>query len=407
MKIYMIGIGGIGMSALAQLYLSHGEEVSGSDREAGPTTELLEKKGIPVIIGQRAENVPKGVDRVIYSDAIPYKHSERVKARKRGIKEMSYFQALGEVSHGMTTVAVAGTHGKTTTTAMLTKILHDAGKNPTAIIGSIVRDFGNNFVLGSPDLLVVEACEYKDHVLELSPKILVITNIEWDHTDWFKTEEAMRATFQKAIDAVPKDGKVITAREYSKEPRYKLKLIGTFNQDNARAASAAAKALFPDITNKQIAKSLKAFQGTWRRFEYKGKSENGAEVYDDYAHHPTAIRETIGAVRQKFPSKKIVVAFHPHLYSRTEDLFDGFVSALAGADRILLAPIYAAREVDAGEVSSDTLAAAIVKKNKQVKSLLDFDAIYKELVTCSSQTIIITMGAGDIYKVADRLVGSL
>lgn len=393
----MVGVGGIGMSALAQLYKARGHVVSGEDRSAQPTTELLEKKGISVVIGEGT--VPEGTELLVYSDAIPESHRARASARSRAVREVSYFQALGEASRDARTIAVAGTHGKTTTTAMLTKILVDTGKNPTAIIGSIVKDFGSNFVEGDPNLFIVEACEYRDHILELHPEILVLTNIEWDHTDWFKTEADMRATFDRARASAQT---VIDASTYSSEPEYALGLIGEFNKDNARAAAAAAKAAFPDISNEQIAESLKTFQGTWRRFEYKGKTKEGALVYDDYAHHPTAIAVTLRAVREKFPGKKIVVAFHPHLFSRTKDLFDGFVTELAKADEVLLAPIFPAREVDDGTISSDLLAAAIAKTNPHVVSLPSFDAMLVKLQTMHYD-LLITMGAGDIYKVAEQL----
>jgi UDP-N-acetylmuramate--alanine ligase len=372
--------------------------VSGEDRSAGPTTELLEKKGISVRIGDG--RAPDGTDLVIYSDAVPEAQPARADARARGIRELSYFQALGEVGKNTRTIAVGGTHGKTTTTAMLVKILKDTGKNPTAVIGSLVKDFGSNFVDGDPNLFVVEACEYKDHILELKPDILVITNVEWDHTDWFKTEAAMRATFDKARASAKT---VIDTSIYSSEPEYELTLIGDFNKDNARAASAAAKAAFPDITNDQIAASLKTFHGTWRRFEYKGKTKNGALVYDDYAHHPTAIAATIAAVREKFPDKKIAVAFHPHLYSRTRDLFDGFVTALAKADYIFVAPIFAARETDDGTVSSEMLAAAIRNTNPNAEAVT-FETIEKNFADLGPDTLVLTMGAGDIYKVAEKLV---
>lgn len=396
MNIYMVGMGGIGMSALAQLYKTRGHSVSGEDRSAQPTTELLGKKGISVSIG--TFDVPAGTDLVVYSDAIPEDYQARKDARTKGIRQISYFVALGEVSKDMTTIAVGGTHGKTTTTAMLVKILKDAGKNPTAIIGSIVRDFGSNFVEGDPHLFVVEACEYKDHILELRPSILVLTNIEWDHTDWFKTEADMQATFDCARSSAKT---VIDTSIYSSEPEYELTLIGEFNKDNARAAAAAAKVAFPDITTEQIAESLKTFQGTWRRFEYKGMYK-GVPVYDDYAHHPTAIRATLEGVRQKFPGERIAVVFHPHLFSRTRDLFDGFVTELARADEVILAPIFAAREVDDGTVSSNLLAAAIAKTNPHVVSLPSFDAILDKLKTMDYD-LLITMGAGDIYKVAEKL----
>src|SRR3989344_2854204 len=178
-KAYFIGIGGIGMSALAQYFKDHGADVSGSDREESPVTELLKKSGIQVVIGQEAKNVPAGVDTVIYSDAVPEDNPERAEAVRRGTAQKSYFQMLGEVSAGKRTVAVAGTHGKTTTTGMLAKILKDAGASPIAVVGSLVKDFSSNYLHGDSDLFVVEACEYKDHLLELSPQVLVITNLEW------------------------------------------------------------------------------------------------------------------------------------------------------------------------------------------------------------------------------------
>lgn len=394
------------MSALAQLYLHEGHTVTGSDRDHSPTTDLLEKKGVSIVYGQSADNVPTDADLVVYSDAIHADNPERVRATELGIRQISYFEALGEVSREKKTIAVAGTHGKTTTTGMLAKILIDAGKSPTVVVGSLMKDFGGNFVAGTSNLFVVEACEYKDHLLKLSPTILVVTNIEWDHTDWFKTEEAMRATFQKAMDAVPKDGVVITAKEYKSEPEYELRLIGEFNKDNARAAAAAARAAFPDITDEQIRKSLKNFQGSWRRFEYKGTTKSGVPVYDDYAHHPTAIRETIRAVREKFGNKKIVIAFHPHLYSRTRDLMDGFARAFDEADKVYLAPVYGAREAPLVGASSEVLEAKInVLKPGLAETSPTLDAIEAVLNRVTDpDTIIVTMGAGDIYKVADKLV---
>ncbi|OYV63044.1 MAG: hypothetical protein B7X03_03285, partial [Parcubacteria group bacterium 21-58-10] len=345
-------------------------------------------------------------------------------ARELGIRELSYFEMLGEVSKGKRTVAVAGTHGKTTTTGMLAKILQDAGAAPTAVIGSIVKDFGSNYVSGTSNLFVVEACEYRNHLLELSPQILVINNLEWDHTDFFPSLAALQETFRKAIVRVPGDGAIVTnlsdkniapllafARapviDYTKEPAYDLKLPGAFNQQNARAAAAAARVALPSITDDTIRASLASFQGTWRRFEYKGKTAKGADVYDDYAHHPTAVRETLRALRARIrevsPRGKVFVAFHPHLYSRTRDLLDEFATAFSDADRVFIAPIYAAREVNDGTISSEILAERIRATGTEATAL-DFDSIEKALQDVAPGDTIITMGAGDIYKVADALV---
>jgi UDP-N-acetylmuramate--alanine ligase len=429
-NIYMIGIGGIGMSALAQFFAHEGKSVSGSDRDESPTTMLLAEKGIHVDIGQRAENIPDGVELVVYSDAIPYEHAERAVARERGILELSYFEALGEISASMRTIAVAGTNGKTTTTGMLAKILVDAGANPTAIIGSIVRDFGSNFVSGTSDLFVVEACEYRDHLLELNPRVLVITNIELDHTDYFPNLEALQKTFRTAVEKVPPHGYIITNPhdpniapvlinakatiiDYTQYAVGELLLPGEFNRENARAALCAARALLPDLSLERGVQSLATFHGSWRRFEYKGTTTSGAAVYDDYAHHPTAVSKTIVAAREKFPSKKIIIAFHPHLYSRTRDFMDAFATSLATADEVVLAPIYGAREEPIPGITSEVLAEKITALGTPAHACASLDDVYMYLTESpalpagrsklEAGSCLLTMGAGDIYKVAERL----
>ena len=429
-KAHFVGTGGIGMSALAQYFKDQGIVVTGSDRERSPVTEMLEKKGIQVVVGQKVENVPTDAEVVVYSDAVPEDNPERARAKKLGIPQISYFSMLGKISEGKKTVAVAGTHGKTTTTGMLAKILKDAGASPTAIVGSIVKDFSSNYIAGTSNLFVVEACEYRDHLLELSPQVLVITNLEWDHTDYFPSLEALQETFEKAIDRIPTNGFIVTdpsnkniaslltttkahVVDYTKEPTYKLLLPGEFNQNNARAATAAARVAHPTISDDTIRESLTAFQGTWRRFEYKGNAERGAEVYDDYAHHPTAIRATLKALRAKASAGgrsasggkgKIFVAFHPHLYSRTRDLLDEFAIAFADADQVIIAPIYAAREINDGTISSEMLAERIRATGTNAVALDSFNAIEHALGEAEQGDVIMTMGAGDIYKVADALI---
>jgi UDP-N-acetylmuramate--alanine ligase len=437
--IYMVGIGGIGMSALAQLLAREGRDVKGSDREESPTTKLLARKGVAVSIGLSAAPyaaqaghdsclIPADTELLIYSDAVWPDNQERMRAKEMKIPEMSYFEAIGVVSKGMRTLAVTGTHGKTTTTGMLATILKHAGKDPSAIVGSIVSDFGSNYLEGRDDLLVVEACEYKDHMLKLSPEILVITNAEWDHTDYFPSLERMLESFAKAARAVPKNGVVIadpqgpnmetvlkgvmaSIVDYTKEKVPRLKLLGEFNEGNARSAKAAARAAFPEIPESVADEALKNFKGSWRRFEYKGESPKGAQVYDDYAHHPTAIEKTLHAVRKKFPDKKVVVAFHAHLYSRTRDLMKGFGEALAHADEVIIAPIYPAREDPIPGVTNHSLAEAVNARGRlpagrqgNARAIDSFDEIRKALLTYGTDTLIITMGAGDIYKVAEQIV---
>lgn len=418
--ILFCGAGGIGMSGLAQLLHDRGDTIIGTDRVESPITELLRLKGIEIRVPQHAENVTDQIDLVVYSAAVGEENPERQRARELGIPEQTYFEALGSLSSARRTVAVAGTHGKTTTTGMLAKLLLDAGVSPSAIVGSVVQDFGSNYLKGSSDLFVVEACEFQRHFLELSPEVLIVTNIEFDHTDYYQDLGDVQKAFRSFMEKVPEHGAIITDTEhphiaplleglaapvlnYASEPAYSLLLPGEFNQANARAAARAVRHIAPQFAEAQIAHSLGAFRGTWRRFEEKGTTTSGVVVYDDYAHHPSAIKETLRALKAK-TSGRVFVAFHPHLYSRTRDLLDGFARAFGDADEVLVAPIYAAREVDDGSVSSELLAERISAEGKRARA-----ATFEEIETIlRSEPVpgdtIMTMGAGNIYQVADRLV---
>ena len=342
-----------------------------------------------------------------------------MRAKELGIPQASYFDVLGEVSGGMRTVAVAGTHGKTTTTGMLARVLRDAGASPTAIVGSLVRDFGSNYLKGESDLLVVEACEYKRDFLTLSPDILVITNIEFDHTDYYRDLADVQSAFRALMEKVPADGAIITDAthpniaplltglapkviDYAKEESFPVRFPGEFNTMNARAAAAAARAAYPSVTDQTLRDALAAFEGTWRRFEYKGKTEKGANVYDDYAHHPTAVAGTLAELRKK-TGGRVFVAFHPHLYSRTRDLLPEFAKAFEDADEVIVAPIYPAREIDDGTISNSILADRIREQgtNARAGSFEEIEAILRSEPV--EGDIVMTMGAGDIYKVADSL----
>jgi len=420
-KIYFIGIGGIGVSALAQLFLSEGKEVSGSDLEKGNTSYLIEIKGAVVKEGHASINVPSDANLVIYSDSTTEANVERIRAKELGIPTLSYFEALGLMTKDRFTIAVAGTHGKTTSTAMLTKILYDAEIEPTAIVGSIVKDFESNFVRGSKEPFVVEACEYKDHLLKLHPNILVINNIELDHTDYFKDLKHVQATFRKAIELLPEHGILVTNTndpnikpilngltctiiDYTQEKVGKLSLPGEHNVLNAQSAKAAAKAYSPMLSGISIDVSLELFKGTWRRFEYRGKTTKGAVVYDDYAHHPTAVQKTLAMCREQFPSKHITVIFHPHLHSRTRDFFDEFAKSFKDADEVGILPIFEAREETDKSVSSEKLAEAINKNGTDARFISSFDEAKKLIESKGSNDMVITMGAGDVYKVTDQIV---
>jgi UDP-N-acetylmuramate--alanine ligase len=420
----MVGIGGIGMSALAQLYHVRGHEVSGSDRSESPVTELLSGQGIAVSIGHNTKNVPETCDLLVYSEAIPQDNIERATARERGVRELYFQEALGEATEKGTSIVVSGTHGKTTTTAMLAKVLIEAGKQPTVICGSLMSEYGSNFVAGSDDLFVIEGCEYKRHFLQLHPNIFVITNIEYDHTDYYRDLEDLQAAFGEVARSVPDEG-IIVVDSLDANVRSALKHVhasvvsytgtvvpelvvpGEFNKANARAAKAAALALDASLNAENIDASLGAFTGTWRRFEYKGTTEGGASVYDDYAHHPTAIKATLEMARNEFPDKRLVVAFHPHLYSRTRDLMEGFVEALSLADEVILAPIYPAREDPIPGVTSGAIAAKLTERGIPASAYANLDEVEQVLVSRDSGpdtgSILITMGAGDIFQVADKL----
>lgn len=418
----MVGIGGIGMSALAQLYHAQGHTVSGSDREESPVTALLREKGISVSIGEDVQHIPEGIHTLVFSDAVPEENSERTYAREHSIPEYSYFDAVGALSKERFTIAVAGSHGKTTTAAMIVKILHDAGHVPTALIGSLVKDFGSNFLEGSDQgPFVVEACEYKDHILKLSPNVLVVTNLEWDHTDYFTSFEQLKETFITSIQSLPQDGALVLnltsdigkelaeyapcmVVDYTQVNIPALSLIGKFNESNAQAAKTVSAIIAEELEENSIDTSLTSFEGSWRRFEYIGAMPNGAAVYDDYAHHPTEIKATLRAVRDIHKDKKIIVAFHPHLYSRTHDLMSEFSTAFEDADEVIVAPIYPAREEPIEGVTNESLAKAITEQGTKATHGT-FDEVaqhFKE--RDESDVVLITMGAGDIYKVAQQLV---
>jgi len=408
-RIHCIGIGGAGVSALAGLLVGLGKEVSGTEDNESPTTlDPLREKGVSVI--SEKEELPQA-DVFIYSDAWKKNHPEVLESAKgRGVPVLSYFEALGEVSSVYTTIAVAGTHGKTTTTAMLARMLEHV--DPTVVVGSIMKDTGSNVRLGASDYLIVEACEYNDHFLHLSPKVLAITNIELDHTDYFKDIDQLVSSYIQLVQKLPEDGLLImnTSGEYEqkliehascKVVNYtdveipELLVPGAFNIENGKLAMAVATNLLGE--SDAYAEGLSSFPGTWRRFEFKGKTHNGTLVYDDYAHHPTAIEKTVIAIKKHFPSKRVVVAFHPHLYSRTRDFMDGFAKALALADTTYVAPIFAAREEFDGVTTNNLLASKINEKGGDAETISEKENLVQILEDCDENTIFFTMGAGDIY----------
>lgn len=413
-KFHFIGIGGIGMSALARLLKSQGRNISGSDGVQSNITDSLAEEGILVLIGHDMSNVPLDTDCVVYTLAIDDTNPEFVLAKEKEIPVFTYAEMLGQVSRDLKTIAISGTHGKTTTTAMTHAALREAKQDPTMIVGSLIFENKKktNYIEGSSDLFVVEACEYKKSFLNLSPTILVITNIEADHLDFYKDLEDVKTAFMELADKVPVGGKIICdfedentleIREKYKEKvinfrRYvdivpKLKVFGEYNQLNAAAALAVADYL--GVNMKKAQKGLKDFRGTWRRMECHGKNKNGALLYDDYAHHPTEIQASLKAIKENFPEKNMIVFFQPHLFSRTKTLFDGFVESLSVAGKVFLLPIYAAREPHDPTITSEML----VEKISNAQMVSSFEEAREEISKRGREDVVITIGAGDIEEV--------
>lgn len=363
-KVHFIGIGGIGVSALAQIYLHQGNQISGSDQKSSDLIEKLQQSGAKIQIGHSETNI-SDQDLVIYSPAIPPDNPELLAAREKGIECLSYPQALGRFSEDYFTIAIAGTHGKSTTTAMTALSLTAAGLDPTVIIGTKVFEFNNqNYRVGKSKILVIEACEYRDSFLNFHPDILAITNIEPDHLDYFKTAENYYKTFQNFAAQIKPNGHVIRTEELQIQP-LNLKVPGEFNIKNANLALKIGKILNIDQT-KQI-QTLENFRGTWRRMEFRGCKGN-TDFYDDYAHHPTEIRATLRAFREKYePEAKILTIFQPHQYSRTIELFDDFAKSFEDTTEVIIPNIYRVRdsESDIAKISAQTLAEKINEVEKQ------------------------------------------
>ncbi len=408
------------MSGLARLFLAEGKEVSGSDREESQITKALQEEGVTFFETQVAENITDATDLVVYTAAMPKDHEELVRAEKLGIKMLSYFEALGFVANEYHLIAVAGTHGKTTTTAMLIDIFESAGFDPSAIVGSLRAKTKSNYRAGKSKYFIVEACEYKRDFLSLTPDVLVITNIEHDHVDYYKTLDDVNKAFRELVEQVREGGTIIanlgdenvkemlegatvSIVDYSKffNPLRKLKIPGVHNQMNAAAAIAAASNEGIAIEDAECA--LAGFVGAWRRFEFKGEV-NGAKVYDDYAHHPTEIKAAITGAKELYPDRKIVTVFQSHTYTRTHELFDGFVESLSIADSVYVLPIYAAREENVSGVTHYKLAEEIAKTGTKAEAV-DFDGVEQELRDIANEDmVIITMGAGENNKISDSLV---
>jgi UDP-N-acetylmuramate--alanine ligase len=414
-----------------------GKKVTGSDTSQSEITDDLEKLGIRVHIGQKAENLDNDVEAVIYTIAIPNDNRELQKARNSGLPCISYPEALGEISKKMFTIAVSGTHGKTTTTAMTFYALRAAGIDASMIVGSLINipqsllgkegSTATNYVHGDSEWIVVETCEYRRSFLNYNPEIILMTNVDNDHLDYFGSFDGVKTAFQEFVNKLPAGGALISHAEYLdmfttndgakkvstnkseyEESEIQLQVPGAHNRKNGALVTTLGQ--YMQLDSVKVLQGLSEFPGTWRRQEYKGDL-SGMKMYDDYGHHPTEVRVTIEAFKERYTDKKLVVVFQPHLYSRTKLLFNDFVSSLSLADQILLLPIYAAREANDETVSSELLAneiniaGTVSENNKATTFKTQEDLIeYVKSMQNKENTILLNLGAGDAYKMFEKLV---
>lgn len=448
-RIHCIGIGGIGLSAIAEILMSRGYRVSGSDMRESEMTDRLMKDGANIFLGHRAKNV-EDADLVIYSAAVGRDNPELARAEELGIPAITRAQALGALMDEYeNSIAISGTHGKTTTTSMVSLILKDAEKEPTILVGGNLSQINGNVYVGNNRYFVTEACEYMDSFLSLKPKIEIILNIDSDHLDYFKDVEHIASSFDKFAKLVPEDGAVIAydANPFVKSvienlpnaitfglsescdyyasdivfdnegmPGFqvnhggktlceiKLAVPGEHNILNALSAFTCCHILGVDVAD--IVTTLENYTGTQRRFDVLGRTMNGIKIVDDYAHHPTEIKATLAAVRN-MKHNALWCLFQPHTYTRTMALLDDFATSFGDADKIVLAEIYAAREKNIYKISSKTLMNKIKEADptKDVYFFKDFDEIANFVYHNAQEgDLVITMGAGDIYKAGEMIL---
>jgi UDP-N-acetylmuramate--alanine ligase len=427
-KVFLVGVGGIGVSALAKYFYKNSYEISGSNLEINNNITELQKNFSLNFFGTHAqENFTKDFDFLVYSPAVPESNPERIKAKKLGIKQYSYPEFLGEISKEKYTVSIAGTNGKTTTTAMVAELLKKFDVDPTVIVGGLSKKFNSNFILGDSDIFVVESCEYKDSFMHIHPNIIAITNITPDHLDYFGTIENYKKAFLNYLENARGEEKILICNmfdknlkdvveralelgfiivDYKKYQVEKVSIPGEYNRENAQVALAVA-----DIFKIDLEKSQKyladEFMGSVRRFEYIGKTNLGMEVYDDYAHNPEGLSVLLAGVKEKFFDKKNILIFQPHLFSRTENFFDMFVESISKYDVIYLLPICKAREnPEDFSITSKILFDKIKEKNNNIFLFEDIKDCVKKIQkeNYDSNYVLLTVGAGNVNEIGKNLI---
>ena len=447
--IYFVGIGGISMSGLAELLQSKGFRISGSDWHASPITKRLESMGISISYGESASHIRDDIDCAVLTSAVSEDNLEFQAIKAKEIPFMLRADLLGQIMKNYKLpIAISGTHGKTTTTSMISELLLKADTDPTLSIGGILKTIGGNMRIGQSDYFVTEACEYTNSFLSFFPKVSLILNIEEDHLDFFKDLNDIRNSFRRFAMLLPEDGALIingdienyeeictnlpckvitfghgadcdyslssltytqdghpsfTVQTPAGQRHLTLQVPGEHNVMNALATLALADFLQIDFAITEDA--LSGFHGTNRRFEYKGKV-GGVTIIDDYAHHPTEITTTLQAAKE-YPHHTLWCVFQPHTYTRTKALMTDFAKALTLSDRIVLTDIYAAREKDNLGISSRDLQKCIQDLGKECFYFPTFDEVENFLLeNCIKDDMLITMGAGDVHKIGETLLGN-
>ncbi|MBU1036759.1 UDP-N-acetylmuramate--L-alanine ligase [Patescibacteria group bacterium] len=454
-KIHFIGIGGIGVSATAKLMLKLGKKVSGSDLCTSEITDKLEKKGAKIFKGHHQNQLDNDTDLVVYSDAVPPTNPERIKAEKKNIEQISYFQFLGIITKSKKTIAVSGTNGKTTTSAILGKVLADLGLDPTVIIGSQLQEFDGNLRFGHSKYFVIEADEYYAHMLSLLPWCIFLTNIDIDHLDFYKDLNDIIEHFQKFVDGLPPNGVLfyaaddkniqklklsansfgcslkndkadyqaknlqLTEKNYEFDvyfnneflEHFKISLVGKYNVLNTLLVIGFCHQLKMDLG--KVKKSLAEFANLWRRFETLGylKKNDDVLVISDYTHHPQAVKKTLQAAKEFYPNRRLFLIYQPHQHNRTKSLFNDFIKSFNQADLIIIQEIYdvAGRKLEKDEnISSSDLVQKIISQKHKNKQEILFAKNFKqtkELLNkkVKSHDLLLIMGAGDIDNLAREL----